>query len=372
MAKQRTFVPNIDEVVDSLTTDASATATETKNAPEVKEPEIIAAETTVVKAEIKEEVKTLSLDDLTEDQLMELATKKGFSITRKDKEISAEEKQKLEQIEETEKLTFAVQNGFITPERYVELKSIIKEDGLELTKKEFIKSYKAENKDASEKDIAEAYSDYYNLNGELPQVEEGEEPITPKYNERQQKWGQVRQQTKAERIKENAKSVLDQIDTNYKNFKAFQSKANDYGKNVESVIAEIPTENYEVAIKRGKEVVNIAIDLPKETKANLHEYLINTVGGAVLQSNDKVTKEQVKNLADSFIRSNNDAIINEKYYEVGKSEGLREAKAGVNAPIVTQTFQGQGEDEELKKLVDSVIPTGLQGVNLSRNNKTKS
>lgn len=369
MAKQRTIVENINEVVD-MTPDATATATETKTETATQEQPVIVATGTETKTEVTQEVKAPSFDDLTEDQLMELAVKKGFSLTRKDKEISAEEKQKLEQIEETEKLTFAVQSGLITPERYMELKSIIKEDGLELTKKEFVKAFKAENKDASEKDIQAAYTDYYNLNEEV-KVEEGEDLPEPKYNERQVKWGQVRQQTKAERIKDNAKSVLDQIDTNYKNYKAFQVKANDYGKNVESVIAEIATDNYEAIVKRGKDTVKVSVELPKEVKANLNDYLIKQVGSSVLQANDKVTKEQVKTLADSFIRSNYEDAIMDKFYEVAKSEGLREAKAGINAPITTQTFQGQGEDEELKKLVDSVIPTGLQGVNLNRSNKNK-
>lgn len=374
MAKSRTIVENINEVVEGITTTTSATAIETN--PETPVTTSASQEGTTVTAtateENKGEVKALSYDDLTEDQIMEIAAKRGLSVSKKNDELSAEEKQKMEQVEEAEKLTFAVQSGLITPERYVELKSIIKEDGLELTKKEFVKAFKAENKDASEKDIQAAYSDYYNLNGEIPQVEEGEEPIAPKYDERQVKWGQVRQQTKAERIKENAKSVLDSIDTNYKNYKAFQSKANDYGKNVESVIAEIPTDNYEAIVKRGKENIKVAIELPKEVKANLNEYLIKQIGSSVIQANEKVTKEQVKTLADSFIRNAYEDAIMDKFYEVAKSEGLREAKAGVNAPIVITTFQGQGEDEELKRQVDSVIPLPLQGMNLSRNNKNKS
>lgn len=370
MAKQRTIVENINEVVD-ITPNATATATETKTETATQDESVIVATAT---EEVKSEAKAPSFDDLTEDQLMELAIKKGFSITRKDKEISAEEKQKLEQIEEAERVAYAVQSGLITNESYRELKSIIETDGLELTKKEFVKAYKAENKDASEKDIQAAYTDYYNLNEEveLNAGEEEYEKPEPKYNERQVKWGQSRQQTKAERIKENAKSVLDQIDTNYKNYKAFQVKANDYGKNVESVIAEIPTENYEAVVKRGKDTVKVSVTLPKEVKANLNEYLIKQIGSTVLQSNDKVTKEQVKTLADSFIRSNYEDAIMDKFYEVAKSEGLREAKAGVETPIITLSFQGQGGDEEQKRIVDSVIPEGLKGINLNRSNKTKS
>lgn len=314
------------------------------------------------------DAKPLSVDDINEEQfnqLIELGKQKGFSLPSQSvTTLTPEEEKKQAELLELDKLNFAVSNGKITNERYNELKGVINSDGNDLTKKEFVKSFKEQNKDATTEQIEAAFEDYYWVGKKIKEKainDEGEEIEVErdKYDETHVKWGQGRIQTKADRIKANAKAVLDEIDSSYKNYKVAEGKATEYSKTIEKVVAEITPEKYSVSEEIGDKKIDIVVDLGKTAATEIRDYLVNQVAGYVINSGKHTDKDNIKLLVDGFVQQKYRKAISQKIYEAAKSEGLREGSAGINAPIIKQTYAADRPDE-LEQRVKDMIPKALQ------------
>jgi hypothetical protein len=322
-------------------------------------------------AEAGKETPQFNLDDLTDEQLNQLAEKRGFKVQKNEVEITAEEKQRQEQLEEVEKLQYAVATDQITPERYNELKTIIAEDGANLTKKEFKKLYKDEYKSAEE--LNDAYDDYYMVGKNIKvkektvvkdedgyEKEEEVEVEKPKFDEKYVKWGQQRLERTTQRIKESAKKELDAIDAGFKNYKALDTKAKQYTGEVEKLVSSITSEKYPVAVKAGKEKVNLTIDLGAEAKEKIKNHLINDVMPIFL--NGKLPeKEELSKIVDGYVKLNYEDAIQDKYYEYVEGIGIRKGMVGANAPLQKETFSTDKPDE-LAAAVNKAIPKELGGL----------
>lgn len=350
-------VPNIDEVLNQLKEQNIAESKVTESAGTQEAPKEGEA---VIEAENK--TPQFNLDELTDDQLNEIIVKRGLKVEKK--EISAEDRLRQDQLEEVEKLQYAVATNQITPERYNELKTIINEDGANLTKKEFKKLYKDEYKTTEE--LNDAYDDYYTVGKTIKvkerKIEKDEfdnekevevEVEKPKFDEKLVKFGQHRIERATNRIKGDAKKELDTIDANFKSYKALDTKAKQYTGEVEKVISSITPEKYSVSVKAGKEKVALSIDLGAEAKEKIKAHLINDVMPIFI--NGKLPeKEELNKIVDGYVKMNYEEAIQDKYYEYAHGVGLREAKAGVNAPIQRETFSTEKPDELATKIQQSI------------------
>jgi hypothetical protein len=332
-----------------------------------------------------------TIDSLSDDELIAALEKRGKKIATET--LTDEQKKRQAETEEVEKREFAIKNLNMTNEQYDEIKNIIAADGTELTKKEFAKSYKSENKTATKEEIDAAYNDYYNLpqtvtekekrvkrdeNGkavlkgtEFDDVEEEEVEVPKaKFDEKLSKWGESRIKTKAERIKGNAKAALDQIDAAYNNQKALVAKANEYVKVAEKVLSEIDFNALPVRYKfgeKGKEKeIKAIVKLNDEAKAQVQEYINTQLAAIVLPTDKYKDADEIKKQIVERVKQQYENQVAESLWSLGRRSGLNDGKIGGSASFEKLT---PGASEEVIGALEKSVAERLPDNPLIKNRK---
>lgn len=315
-----------------------------------------------------EQPQAKSLDEYTTEEILAIAEKKGLKVNKE--VLSDEQKKKQEEIEEAHKLTFAVEQGLITADRYSELKGVLSADGADLTKKEFVKSYKTENKDANKEDIESAYNDYYNIQQSIKVKEKQinkdgdyEEEVEvevdkPKFDDKYVKWGENRIKTKAERIKGAAKAELENIDSSYANYKNTLSKASEYSNSAGKVLAEIDFSAYPTKHKINNKEISAFVKFtkPEEIKADVINYLNNDLAGIILRTDKFNDVAEIKNQINGYLRTKYSEQFEDNIWNLGKTQGINEAKVGASSPIEHVLTSDDSRVDQISKEIESRIP----------------
>lgn len=307
----------------------------------------------------------IAIDKIDEDTFLKEVERRGLKVSKET--LSPEAQKKANDIEEADRIKFAVEQGLITPEGYAEVKSILAAEGSDLTKREFTKAYKAENKNATADEIADAYDDYYTVAKTVKVKEtkkgtdgfdEEVEVDRPKWDDRHVKWGAQRIQTKGERIKASAKAVLDNINTSYDSYKKLVGRANEYGKDVEKVISETDFAAYPTKHKiENKEYSGIVkFTKPDEVKADVLNYLNTDLAQIVLRTEKNPDTKEIQRQVNAYLKDKYASDFEETIYRLGKTEGLNTGKIGGNQPILREIISDDSRPNELAQEIKDRIP----------------
>lgn len=335
------------------------------------------------KAEVKvEEVVKPTVDSLSDDELIAALEKRGKKIATET--LTDEQKKRRAETDEVEKRKFAIENLNMTNEQYDEIKNIIATDGTELTKREFSKLYKSENKNATQAETDAAYNDYYNLpqtitakekkvkrdergkvifKSDDPEEIEEEEIEVPKskFEEKNSKWGEQRIKTKAERIKAGAKQALDYIDTEYGKQKELVAKANEYSKVAEKVMSEIDFGALPVTYKFGtqdksKEIKAI-VKLDDAAKADVYNYINTDLAQLIINTDKFKDPEEIGKQIRKYVKEKYENQVGESIYNSGYTSGINDGKVGARAPFESTTAGGGSESlTALEKSAQEKLP----------------
>lgn len=326
-------------------------ATENPQA-EIKQPE--------VKVEIKAEEKPApSLEDMPEEEFLKAAEKRGLKISKET--LTAEQQRKQSDIEETEKLKFAIENNLITQTGYLEAKATLEAEGSDLTKKEFVKAYKSDNAKATKEEIEQAFNDYYFVQQTVKDKttnDDGDEVEVdkPKWDERFVSLGEKRRNKEAESIKANAKAVLDNVDSNYANYKTFVTRANDFSKTTEKVLSGIDFSALPIEYKFKDKSINAIVKLDDAAKADVLNYLNTQLAPLVIQSNKQNDVDEISKQVKSYIKEKYSNQVGESLYDLGHTSGLNEGKVGASAPITRELVADGSMVDALSKEVEKRLP----------------
>lgn len=313
--------------------------------------------------------------ELSDDEIFALAEKRGMKVSRET--LSPEQLKRQEDIEDAAKYQFAIEHNLITAEGYQEIKSIIASEGSDLTKREFFKTYKAENKDATKEDVESAYDDYYFVQKNIKETKvkrddkgkvilkgddmddvEIEEIEKPKWDERVTKLGEFRRNREAENIKNGAKSVLENIDKSYSNYKTLVARATDYSKNIEKIVSETDFSAYQTTHKIGNKEISakVKFEKPDEIKADLSDYLNVRLAKLMVGSESYKDISEIKKQANAYLRDKYSQIFEENLWNLGKTEGINEAKVGSSSPIERELISDDSRVDEIQKEVAARLP----------------
>lgn len=305
---------------------------------------------------------TSSFADLSEEDLLKEIERRGMKVQKE--VLSEDQRKRQEEIEEAEKLKFAIENNLITQDGYFEAKSILAAEGSELTKKEFTKSYKAENPKATAEEIAEAYEDYYfvaktikeksidDATGDEIEVEK------PKWADRYVKLGEKRLTSEAERLKAEASAKLKNIDDSYGNWKTVLNRASEYSKVSEKVLSETNFAEYPTSHTiRGKSInAVVKFAKPDEVKKDVQDYVNNRLAHLILNTDKFNDVAEIKRQADAYLKSKYQSEFDAALWDLGKTEGINEGKVGVNTPITRELISDDTVISDLEKSVQGRLP----------------
>lgn len=311
--------------------------------------------------EVTEIVSQSTIDKFGDDEFLKEAERRGLRVS---KEVLSQEQQKLaDEIEETEKLRFALENKLITQDGYLEAKAVLNSEGADLTKKEFSKSFKTENPTATKEEVESAYNDYYFVQQNIKVVtknddDEEVEIEKPKWDDRFVKWGDQRQKAKAERIKEGAKSTLDTIDKSYSNYKTLVNKANDYSKNVDKVIAETNFAEYPTNHKVKNRDITAVVKFPKpdEVKADVKKYLSESLGNLMIQADKHNDVPEIKKQIHGYLRERYASDFEDTLWDLAETSGINKGKVGASAPPERTLMHDDTVVSALEKEAQSRLP----------------
>lgn len=306
-----------------------------------------------------------TIDSLSDDELIAALEKRGKKIATET--LTDEQKKKQADLEDAEKRQYAIANLNVTAEQYDELKSIINSDGTELTKREFEKAYKSENKGASKEEIESAYKDYYNLPQNIKVKEKQKKEVDgieeevevevekPKFDEKLSKWGESRIKTKAERIKEGAKQNQKWIDDSFANHKALVAKAQEYSKVAEKALSEIDFNALPVEYKFGAEgkekTIKAIVKLDDKAKEQVVNYINNELAQIILPTDKYKDADEISKQIKKFVKDRYDNQVGESLYNLGRTEGTNTAKSGTNVPF--ESTSGTTEENLMSALEKS-------------------
>jgi hypothetical protein len=324
---------------------------------------------------VTEDKKPVSFDDISEEEFLRLAEKKGLKIQKET--LTPEQQKKQADIEETEKLKFAIENNLITQDGYLEAKAILNSEGADLTKKEFAKAYKEENKNATKEEVESAYDDYYFVQKNIKEKKvkrdekgkpvlnadediEEEETEKPKWDERTVKLGEFRRKNEAERIKANAKAVLDNVDSNYDSFKALKSRADEYVKTANKVMGEIDFSALPVVYKfgeKGKEKeIKAIVKLNEEAKADVQNYINTNLANLMINTDKYKDADEIGNQVRKYIKEKYDNQVGESLYNLGHTSGINEGKVGANAPVTRELVSDDSAIDTVAADIEKRLP----------------
>lgn len=376
MTTEEIFVPKkekLDEIRNAKSSTATTTVDEKKNAtPNAEVKNNATAEVTT----IVEEKKPINFDDLTEEQILELANKRGLKVSKET--LSPEVAQKQAEIEKADKRKFAVEVMGMTNDQFNEIESVINSDGTDLTKKEFTKSYLSDNPKATKEEVADAYDDYYNIqksitvkeskvkrdvDGNVVFKDDGfsveEEEVTtekPKFDERLVKFGEKRRNAKAEILKAQAKAALENIDTNYAQHKTFIARANDFVKTADKVVNDIDFNAIPMNYKFGDTEIKAIVKLNDDAKKDVQSYLTNQLAGLIISSDKQNDTEEISKQVKNYIRDKYQNQVGESLYRLGQTDGINKGKVGAQAPIERILTSDDSRINELAEAAVKNIP----------------
>lgn len=313
-----------------------------------------------VKIEIKAEEKPApSLEDMPEEEFLKLAEKRGLRISKET--LTAEQQKKQSDIEETEKLKFAIENNLITQAGYLEAKATLEAEGSDLTRKEFVKAYKSDNAKATKEEIEAAYNDYYFVQQTVKDKainDDGDEVEVdkPKWDERFVSLGEKRRNKEAESIKANAKAVLDNVDSNYANYKTFITRANDFSKTTEKVLSGIDFSALPIQYKFKDKEINAIVKLDDAAKADVINYLNTQLAPLVINADKQNDVDEISKQVKAYIKDKYSNQVGESLYDLGHTSGLNEGKVGASAPITRELISDDSKVDAFSKEIEKRLP----------------
>jgi hypothetical protein len=298
--------------------------------------------------------------ELTEEQFMELAAKRGF---KKD-EIKESEEEKNARLarEENELVTFGINNMGMKAEDFAMSKMIATKSDEELAFEDFREEELKINPKLKEETIRNRFAKNNPL-GDYPDFEKEESDFddTDDFKKAKAKYEEQKAQFESdkadamERIKYKASNVKGKFVAPIERVK----KELDNYKNGEKVYLKISNEVDKFAKDFGNKFVyetkdgKIDIDLPSDDfKKEFIEQLRKEASNLQFQypSGSVDIGVLAKNMLTLHLRENIDGILKSKYY----NEGIAEGKRGFKNPITQPTVSGENVDLDAIKKGETV------------------
>lgn len=262
-----------------------------------------------------------------------------------DKVESPEEKEKRENLYRVEMQKYAVENGLMKPDEFVQLENIKAKDDRSLVFERWLPSWKEENPDADPADIdrlsKEDFETEYRLNSD---------------NEKTKNRGIAKIAKEAKEVREPLERSYTQLKTDFDEDRTVKSDYPDFSKKVSGFIQEnIPAKVKLFETKDGEDTVPVEIDLTDEQRKEVYnkvaKKIMNSSTYQLYKKGDmKPLQELAQREAEATIwadqRQAGLTKIAETFLKRGDEKGYKRGVIGAKNPfpLVAEGKSVEGKD----------------------------
>lgn len=264
---------------------------------------------------------------------------------------SPEEKQREEDLYRTQMQTFAVENGLMKPDDFVQLENLKGKEDRSLVYERWLPSWREENQDVkpeeAEQRAREDFEAEYQLNSP---------------NEKTKARGLSRIAGEAKAIRSPLETSFDKTKKEYDSDRAIQSDMPDFNKKVSGFIQEnIPAKVKLWEVKDGEEMVQIEEELTDKDRKDIYQEVakeMNTAGIYQLYKKGDLSQIQqiAKQKADTLIWNRNKEKALIKIKDTFHARGFKAGKSGgARSPFPLTPNKGAPAKKEFVSAEEEVM-----------------
>jgi len=261
------------------------------------------------------EVPLITLDELKGYGFNSPDELKTFLTKQKEENIDPQEKINQANREKADFLKFSADNTLLAVEEYSTLESLRGRKDVEIVRDEFTKSYREDNSDADDEEVAAAFDTQYPLQSE---------------NVAQKKWAEKQIAKEAKEIRSPLESKFEVAQKDFKDYQTLNSKIPGFNKFIDGVIdANTPEKLSFHKVKDGETEIHIEAELTADQRKELKDEVGKMFRNpktyneyAHSESKEKELNDKIAKKINGYIKINYFEKAIEKGFEAGKGLGV--------------------------------------------------